>query len=76
MFETTRMSFQSDVFAAVTIVDAKAHYCHHHHHRHHHDHDHYHHVKPIASGYLLATRTFAVYINILLSKNTNLYSCN
>ena len=71
MFETTRMPIQRDVFTAVAIVDAKAHYCHHHHRRHHHNHHHYHHVKPIAGGLLVATCTFAVYMYILLSKNTS-----
>ena len=71
MFETTRMPFQHDVFAAVAIVNAKAHYCHHHHRRHHHNHHHYHHVKPIAGGLLVATCTFGVYMYILLSKNTS-----
>ena len=42
MFETTRMPLQSDVFAAITVVDAKDPYCHHHHHHHHHHYHHYH----------------------------------
>ena len=69
MFETTRMPLQSDVFAAIAVVNAKDPYCHHHHHPHHHHH--YHHVKPIAGRYLLATCTFAVYMYILLSKITS-----
>ena len=68
MFETMRMPLQSDVFAAIAVVDAKDPYCHHHHHHHHY---HYHHVKPIGGRYLLATCTFAVYMYILLSKITS-----
>ena len=71
MFETTRMPLQSDVFAAIAVVDAKDPYCHYHHHHHHHHHHHYHHVKPIGGRYLLATCTFAVYMYILLSKITS-----